>query len=396
MLGKTAKALLLSLVCGLCASAQANTTETTATENPAGTEKAATADADIAAGMVRIALLLPAQSQTFGAAAQALRAGFMAAHEREPEGIEVSVVESADGAQNVQQAYAEAQAQNDIVVGPLARADVAAVARSGKVDKPTVALAQPEALSDAETALPPRMLAVGLSIEDEARQLAAWAGGKKHGKALVISSGVAWQRRAARAFSTQWQELGQEAQPVEIAASGGYLGASGLAQLKKRLQEEKPALLFIGLDAFQAQQLQLALGQGQGQSVYGQAYGTSQLNPWSAADWRSAEKRPEMNGVHLVDIPWQLQPDHPAAMIYPRWVTPADQRANPDLERLYALGIDAYRIAREIAARRDSFELDGVTGRLAVKFGPDGYRFRRAAQPAVYQDGVVVPLPRTH
>lgn len=391
MLGKTAKALLLSLVCGLCAPALANTTETTTTENPAGAEEPAAAIP--AAGMVRIALLLPAQSPTFGAAAQALRAGFMAAHEREPEGIEVSVVESADGAQNVQQAYAEAQAQNDIVVGPLARADVATVARSGKVDKPTVALAQPEALSDTETALPPRMLAVGLSIEDEARQLAAWAGGKKPGKALVVSSSVAWQRRAARAFAAQWQALGQEAQSVEIAASGGYLGAGSLAQLKKRLQDEKPALLFIGLDAFQAQQLQLALGQGQ--QVYGQVYGTSQLNPWNAADWRSAERRPEMNGVHLVDIPWQLQPDHPASMIYPRWVTPADQRANPDLERLYALGIDAYRIAREIAARRDSFEIDGVTGRLTVKFGPAGYRFRRAAQPAVYQDGVVVPLLRT-
>jgi hypothetical protein len=380
MLGKTAKALLLSLVCGLCAPALANTTE-----NAAGAGESAAGAAP--AGLIRIALLLPAQSETFGAAAQALRAGFMAAFEREPEGIEVNVVESADGAQNVLQAYADAQAHNDIVVGPLARADVAAVARSAKVDKPTLALAQPEAAPDAELALPPRMLAIGLSIEDEARQLAAWAAGKKHGKAFVVSSGIAWQRRAARAFAAQWQEQGQEAQSVEIAASGGYLSAGGLAQLKKRMQEEKPALLFVGLDAFQAQQLQLALGQGQPP-----VYGTSQLNPWSAADWHGAEKHPEMNGVRLLDIPWQVQPDHPAAMVYPRWVTQADQRANPDLERLYALGIDAYRIAREIAVRRKSFELDGVTGRLAVQFGAGGYAFRRTAQPAVYQDGVVVPL----
>jgi hypothetical protein len=124
-------------------------------------------------------------------------------------------------------------------------------------------------------------------------------------------------------------------------------------------------------------------------------YGTSQLNPFSATDWRGAEKRLEMNGVRLLDIPWQVQPDHPAAMIYPRWVTPPDQHVNPDLERLYALGIDAYRVAREVANRHSSFELDGVTGRLAIKFGPDAYRFRRSTQAAVYQDGVVVPLPRT-
>jgi hypothetical protein len=379
MLGKTAKALWLSLVCGLCAPGLANTTENAAAAgNPAG-----------AAGMIRIALLVPAQSETFGAAAQALRAGFMAAFEREPAGIEVTVIESAEGAQNVLQAYADAQAQADIVVGPLSRADVATIARSGRVTKPTLALAQPESQPAGDITLPPQMLAIGLSIEDEARQLASWAAGSKPGKAYVIASDVAWQRRAARAFANQWQEQGREAQFIDIATSGGYLSASGVAQLKRRLQEDKPALLFLGLDAFQAQQLQLALGQGQ------HVYGTSQLNPFSATDWRGAEKRLEMNGVRLLDIPWQVQPDHPAAMIYPRWVTPPDQHVNPDLERLYALGIDAYRVAREVANRHSSFELDGVTGRLAIKFGPDAYRFRRSTQAAVYQDGVVVPLPRT-
>lgn len=393
MLGKTAKALLLSLVCGLCAPALANTTENAGGANSAPSSGVGmpgiAAPGASAPGIVRIALLVPAQSETFGAAAQALRAGFMAAFEREPQGIEVSVVESADGAQNVLQAYADAQAGNDIVVGPLARADVAAVARSGKVEKPSLVLAQPDVQAEGEITLPPRMLTIGLSMEDEARQLASWAAAAKPGKAFAISSGIAWQRRAARAFAMQWQEKGHDAQQIEIATSGGYLSASGLAQLKKRLHDEKPALLFLGLDAFQAQQLQLALGKGQ------PVYGTSQLNPFSATDWRSAEKRPEMNGVHLLDIPWQVLPDHPAAMVYPRWVTQADQRANSDLERLYALGIDAYRIAREIAVRRHSFELDGVTGRLTVKFGPDSYHFRRAAQPAIYQDGVVVPLRRT-
>ncbi|TCS37867.1 hypothetical protein EDC30_103159 [Paucimonas lemoignei] len=388
MIGKAAKALLLSMVCGLCAPALANSTENASAAGMAPASPDVGAPGASVPGVVRIALLLPTQSETFGLAAQALRAGFMAAFEREPAGIDVTVVESADGEQNVLQAYADAQARADIVVGPLARADVAAIAKGGKVEKPSLALALPEAATEGEIALPPRMLAIGLSIEEEARQLASWAAGTKPGKAFVISTPIAWQRRAARAFAMQWQEKGNEAQQFEIASSSGYLSASGLAQLKKRLQDEKPALLFLGLDAFQSQQLQLALGKGPA------AYGTSQLNPLSATDWRSAERRPEMNGVHLLDIPWQVQPDHPAAMVYPRWVTQADQRANPDLERLYALGIDAYRMARELALGRNSFELDGVTGRLAVKFGPEAYRFRRTAQPAMYQGGVVVPLSR--
>ena len=381
MLGKAAKTLLLCLVCGLCAPALANTTANDAT---------ATSAAGVAApARTRIAILLPTLSETFGSAAQALRAGFMAAYEREPDGIEVTLVESADGAQNALSAYESAQAQNDIVVGPLARADVATIARSGKVAKPTLMLAP----ADAEIALPPQALAVGLSVEDEARQLAAWAGAnKKQGKAFVIAGGVAWQRRAARAFTTQWQEQGLEALPIEIASSGGYFSAAGLEQLKKRLQDDKPAVLFFGFDAFQAQQMQLTLPSGHAPRP--QVYGTSQLNPWSAADWHSAEKRPEMNGVRLVDIPWLLQPDHPAAMVYPRPVAEVDRRANPDLERLYALGIDAYRIAREIAARRTAFELDGVTGRLSISFAAGNERFRRTTQPAAYRDGTVAPLLR--
>ncbi len=108
--------------------------------------------------------------------------------------------------------------------------------------------------------------------------------------------------------------------------------------------------------------------------------------------WATAEPANEMNGTRLVDIPWQLQPDHPAVMVYPHPVVAADQKRSADLERLYALGIDAYRLAREIAAGRTSFVLDGVTGRLAVSFGGGPAGFQRIEPQAVYRDGRVQPL----
>jgi outer membrane PBP1 activator LpoA protein len=287
------------------------------------------------------------------------------------------------------QVYIDALSSHDIVVGPLARADVAAVAQSGRVDKPTLVLANPDSTPDA-TALPPKMLPIGLSIEDEARQLATWAGaGRKSGKAFVVSTGSAWQRRTAHAFAAAWQRLGLEAQPVELASSGGYLHAAGLEQLKKRLQEEPPSHIFYALDALQAGQMQLALGR-----IKADIYGTSQINPHTISGWRAAERRPEMNGVHFVDMPWLLQGDHPAVMVYPRLVVAADQSANPDLERLYALGIDAFRIARELAAQRTAFELDGVTGQLKVHAGSNAQRFSRTVQRAWYQDGMAVPVRR--
>jgi outer membrane PBP1 activator LpoA protein len=77
-------------------------------------------------------------------------------------------------------------------------------------------------------------------------------------------------------------------------------------------------------------------------------------------------------------------------MVYPRHVVDPGHRHNADLERLYALGIDAYRVAHEIAAQHRDFQLDGVTGKLKVHFDKTKAHFERSAQPAVYRDGLVV------
>ncbi|HYD81616.1 MAG TPA: penicillin-binding protein activator [Paucimonas sp.] len=340
-----------------------------------------------ASPLVRIALLLPLRSPTLGAAAQAVRAGFAAAHERETQGVAVNVIETDGSPQDTVERYLEASAGNDIVVGPLARSELTAVAQAGAVRKPTIALAQPEPAANGETTLPRNLLAIGLSIEDEARQVARTiAADKMAQKALVVSTGVAWQRRAAKAFAAQWRTLGLDVQNFELAVAEGFPTPESLLQLKKKIQDDAPQALFVALDANLAAQVRLAIG---GELP---VYGTSQLNPLGLADWSLASGMPDLNGTHLLDIPWQLQADHPAVMTYPRPVVASDQRRSADLERLYALGIDAYRIARELSANNRRFELDGVTGKLFISFLDGAGRFERQAQAAVYQDGKVTPL----
>jgi outer membrane PBP1 activator LpoA protein len=88
-----------------------------------------------------------------------------------------------------------------------------------------------------------------------------------------------------------------------------------------------------------------------------------------------------------------VQRDHAAVMVYPRPVQTDGRNTGADMERLYALGIDAFRVAREIALHPHSrFNIDGVTGKLAISFGQGAAHFERAEQPAVYQDGVLTPL----
>ena len=337
---------------------------------------------------LRMALLLPLRSSTLKAAAEMVRDGFKAAHLRDGAGIDLDVIETDDGAQNIVSAYRAAAAVHDVLIGPLSRSAVSAVAASGAVDRPTVALAQPESGADASGSLPPRMLVIGLSIEEEARQAAAWAARENGGgKALIVSTGVAWQKRAARAFISRWQSSGARVDVMELSVAGSALNGAALAQLKKRLQTDPPAFVFMALDAAQARQLRAAVDPGL------PLYGTSQLNSLNLAEVSGAEKRPELDGVRLLDLPWQLQADHPAVMVYPHPVTTGALRRTPDLERLYALGIDAFRVAAEIGAGRDGFTIDGVTGRLTVQFdGINPALFERLEQQAVYTDGVVLPV----
>jgi hypothetical protein len=63
------------------------------------------------------------------------------------------------------------------------------------------------------------------------------------------------------------------------------------------------------------------------------------------------------------------------------------------MDRLYALGIDAFRIARELALHPDApFTLDGVTGILSIRFGDGPPLLERKEAAVIYQDGQFQPV----
>jgi uncharacterized protein len=320
---------------------------------------------------VRVALLLPLESQALAQPAEAVRAGFMAAHDQQREGVTVNLVPTGDSTQAALDAYRGAAEQNDIVVGPLARSAVAALATSGAVNKPTIALNHPQVNSP----LPRQMLVIGLSLEDEARQVAEWAASEQPvGQALVLTGRAAWQQRLSGAFSQRWAELGRMHATVELPAEGGYVDGNALAELRARLSAEPPQLVYAALDANGLRQVRMAIGTSL------PTYGTASVNP--GLDMSSVPA--ELVGVRFLDLPWTVQPDHPAVAGYPRW---SNGGQGLDPQRLYALGIDAYRIARELAQRpTGAFELDGATGRLSVNVGQGDRAFRRVETGVVVRD----------
>ncbi|MBQ5950338.1 penicillin-binding protein activator [Massilia sp. ST3] len=333
--------------------------------------------APLPAGGARIALLLPLESSALAQPADAVRQGFMAAYERDRAGVTVNVMPTGDSAQATLDAYARAAEQNDIVVGPLARSAVAALAGSGAVSKPTIALNHPQTSGP----LPRQMLVIGLSLEDEARQVADWAAAEQPGgRALVVTGPAAWQQRLSGAFAARWSQLGNTHTLAELPIADGYVDGNALADLRARLQADPPQLVYAALDAVQLRQVRSALGTSL------PTYGTASVNPGRDP----GASAPELAGVRILDLPWTVQPDHPAVSVYPRW----SGNEGFDMQRLYALGIDAFRIARELAQRpTGAFEVDGVTGRLKIDMGGDGSSgspaFRRVESGVVYRDGGV-------
>jgi outer membrane PBP1 activator LpoA protein len=332
------------------------------------------------AAPVRIALLLPMRSGTLATAAESVRAGFMASVERDGTGFKVEVVSTGDAPRDVLDAYARAAAASDIVVGPLARSAVAALADSDAVTRPTVALSVPESHAAVPRPMPRLMLVAGLSIEDEAKQVAEWAA-REHpqGRALILTGNAAWARRAAGAFEARWNELGHTNQ--RFAVPSGEAGKAAIAELKQKLEIDPPDLLFAALDGTGLRAVRA------GTTTTIPCYGGGSANPGRATEPGASP----LDGVRILDLPWIVLPDHPAVMVYPH---PPDTEQPLDMDRLYALGIDAFRVARELALRGGApFGMDGVTGRLDAMATPGGrLELRRQEAAVVVRNGAFEPV----
>jgi uncharacterized protein len=87
-------------------------------------------------------------------------------------------------------------------------------------------------------------------------------------------------------------------------------------------------------------------------------------------------------------MPWQIQADNIAVMAYPR---ASATLSTLEQQRLYALGIDTYRIIRELVGQRGKFEIDGVTGRLKLDL-TQSQRVERTGLVAEFRRGQPVPF----
>ncbi len=306
-----------------------------------------------------IALLLPLKSAAFGKAADTVQQGFLAAAGIETNGLPVRVYPCNDEGTEVASLYQLALRAGAVAVaGPLTRNGVAALAASvPQVTVPTLAL---NLIDDTRT---DKLHFFGLPPEAEARQAAQRATAAGLLSATIVSTDTPLSRRVAQAFADEWQRAGGILRPTIIY--------NGDPTELKDLPEDPGNSVFIAAEADKARLLRPYIN-----SVL-PVYATSQVfsgNNHTLTNY-------DLSDVRFFDMPWMVQPDHPAVMIYPRPATPLP----PELDRLYALGIDAYRLLQVMYkhAETKSLPLDGVTGKITLS----GHTFQREAAPAIMRQG---------
>lgn len=326
----------------------------------------ATANSHAAGREPHIALMLPLASPSFGRAAQAVRQGFMtAAGATGKTTTPVRVYTVNEDSLNVLTVYEEAiESGALVVVGPLTRNGVTALAASTLVKVPTLALNT----LDNRTTVPARLYLFGLGVEQESRQIAQIARSDGRRNALVLTDNSTLARRMRQAFA------------AEFARGGGMIVADlsfsadqqSLTKLRETVDLRVADMLFLALDAAGSRTARPYLGTSL------PLYATSQVNVSTASA--------ELNDIRFVDMPWLLQADHAAVMIYPR-----AQLESADLERLYALGIDAFRLSATLIRNSPDPALDGVTGNIRL----EKQQFVRELTPAQFVAGKpVVKQPR--
>jgi outer membrane PBP1 activator LpoA protein len=316
-----------------------------------------------------VALVLPTQSTALGRLADALKQGFQVAaeaagHDTTP--VKLIAIDN-DGPALLEACRTARGSGALLVVGAMTRDGATSLAHSDCAALATLELNEPQRTP--QDALP-NLYDVSLSIESEARQVAQQAVSDGWHRAAVIATASPLAKRVQDAFEREWVRAAGELR--RIPYSGDVEDA---ANLRDRIAAAHADMVFLAMETSDARAVRPFVSGGVA------TYATSlSVNP--RAD---PVVNLDLEGLRYLEMPWFVQPDHPAVMAYPQPKSPM----SVDEERLYAFGIDAYRLAMLLMrgeARRGS--LDGVTGRITL----DGNTFVRALVPVQVDSGRVVPL----
>ena len=351
-----------------------------------------------------IALLLPLEGK-LAKAGESIRDGFLAAYYNNQQslGTPPAIQLYDTSSKNIHTTYDLAVKNGaDLVIGPLSKGNVQALHTKNLLTTPVLALNYVDReqvtnpvitdtsleTEDVQSSphLPRHFYQFGLSLEDEAIQVAerAWTEGHRH--ALVISSPEDWSQRSTRAFTARWQALGgiisdqttldsaetyAETIQSSLHIDQSKKRASSLKRLFGRNFEFEPRrrhdidMIFLVTRSQEGTQIKPTLNFYYASDL--PVYATSQL--YSSTNSKS--KNIELNKIRLTIMPWLIQEDIPEKTILSENIS-----RSPGYDKLYALGVDSFLLYSRLPqlSQMPLQQLYGATGQLSIKSDNRIYR----------------------
>ncbi len=350
-----------------------------------------------------IGLLLPLSGK-YQKSSTAVRDGFLAAwYMDNQKKSEVKIYDA--NSSNIREVYQQAVADGvEYVVGPLEKEAVDQLANYGELPVQVLALNRQDMIN--EEPANSKLIQFALSPEDEASQVAEAAMSDGHRLALVIIPNIPWGDRIAEAFKKRWVELGGailEQQYFESSAKDFATPVKKLLNIDSSIQRGKELRnkLNIKINTVERRRedadfIFTAAVPGDARQLFPQfrfhragdlpVYSTSHIFTGVV----DSAKDTDLNGVIFLDMPWILDTTHQLSLIQDALNRNWSQEKS-QYRRLYALGIDAYRLIPEVGrlkAEKNSY-LNGETGDLTISSNNIVKRKLRRAQ---FIDGKPVPL----
>lgn len=328
-------------------------------------------------GPQRIALLLPLTGRQ-QAAGIAVRDGFMAAALRASTRPGIDVFDTNE--KGAVDAYQRAlQGGATMVIGPLLKEDVQAIANSQGVGVTTLALNALGTDGAAPVPAPALMFRFALDPEDEARLVArrAWDEGLR--RAIVLTPANEWGQRMQRAFVAELQQLGgtvvtansyapnatDYVRPLRQVFGSRQVAAerddNNAAASTRRVTESRSDFdyVFMAAQGTQARQLRPAIKF---------VMANNQIPVYSTSDSIDpANSSTDLDDLRFADMPWVINRDAELSSLYDSmnrvWSGGLRSRM-----RLYAFGIDAFRLSGWLNTPQPQWSapLRGATGQLAL------------------------------
>jgi outer membrane PBP1 activator LpoA protein len=356
----------------------------------------------------RLALLLPLNGKLSNAAS-AIRDGVFAAWYDTPAAgnrPSIQVYDSGVTAEDTVTAYQQAVTDGaQFIIGPLRKDSVHALATLPQLAAPVLALNQIEDTALFNTAL----YQFGLAPEDEAREVARLAWREGFTRTIALLPDTDRGERVYAAFAAEWQLLGGEileAERYDNARTDHGKIISSVLNLEDSKARQQQLSRHLGTKLeFEPRRRQdvdfvfLVASSRQARLIRPQLrfYRASSLPVYTTSRVYSgmpdANKDADMNGIIFCDMPWTLESggssDHLQQTINASWPGNASR-----YRRLYALGIDAYRLTPYLGELGNNMfgAYHGVTGNLSL--GARGH-INRSLRCAKFSRGIPVLLEPT-